>query len=136
MSEYSRYKVRRYHLDQDGHMNVSAYNSFMEEARWQLFENYNSAEFFSELDLSLILVNTNINYYRPCKLGDALEVQTKVMQIGQSSCKVEQSIMVDGDNKRVAVAEHVFVLMDMKTVKARPIEGKAREKLEQLAQAF
>ena len=108
----------------------------MEEARWQLFENYNSAEFFSELDLSLILVNTNINYSRPCKLGDSLELQTKVMRIGNTSCKVEQSIMVDGDNKRVAVAEHVFVLMDMKTLKARPIEGKAREKLEQLAQAF
>lgn len=136
MSEYSRYKVRGYHVDQHGHTNVSAYNAFMEDARWQLFENNNSAEFFSERDLSLTLVNTNISYHRPCKLGDALEVHTKVMQIGRSSCKVEQTIIVDGDNKRVAVAEHVFVLMNMKTLKARAIEGTAREKLEQLAQVF
>jgi len=134
VSEYARFKVRGYHLDQYGHMNISAYNTFMEEARWRLFENYNAVEFFTEHDLALTLVNSNVNYRRPCRLGDALEVQTKVMRIGSSSCQVQQSIFMDRANERVANAEHTFVLMDKKTLSARHIEGKAREKLEQLAQ--
>lgn len=106
----------------------------MEEARWRLFENYNAVEFFTELDLALTLVNSNVSYKRPCRLGDALEVQTKVMRIGSSSCKVQQSIFMDRINARVADAEHTFVLMNKKTLSACEIEGMAREKLEQLAQ--
>jgi len=136
VSEYSRFKVRGYHLDQYGHTNIGAYNTFMEEARWRLFENYNAVEFFSELDLALTLVNSEVNYRRPCSLGDALEVQTKVMRIGTTSCKVQQSIFLDGGNTHVVDAEHTFVLMDKQTLKSCKIEGKAREKLEQLAQVF
>ena len=136
MSDYARFTVRGYHLDQYGHMNINAYNTFMEEARWRLFENYNAIEFFSELELALTLVNSNVDYRRPCMLGDMLEVQTKVMKIGTSSCKVQQTIFTDGGDKKIAGAEHTFVLMDKGTLKATSIEGKAREKLEQIAQAF
>ena len=136
MSDYARFTVRGYHLDQYGHTNIGAYNTFMEEARWRLFENYNAIEFFSELELALTLVNSNVNYRRPCSLGDSLEVQTKVMKIGSSSCRVEQIVFMDGGNTKVLEAEHTFVLMDKGTLKSSPIEGRAREKLEQLAQVF
>ena len=136
MSEYTRFTVRGYHLDHYGHMNINAYNTFMEEARWRLFENYNAIEFFSKLELALTLVNSIVDYRRPCMLGDILEVQTKVMKIGTSSCKVHQTIFTDGGDKKIAEAEHTFVLMDKSTLKAAGIEGKAREKLEQIAQVF
>ncbi len=136
MSDYARFTVRGYHLDYYGHMNINAYNTFMEEARWRLFENYNAIEFFSKLELALTLVNSRIDYRRPCILGDILEVQTKVMKIGTSSCKVQQTIFTDSGDKKIAEAEHTFVLMDMSTLKAAGIEGKAREKLEQIAQVF
>jgi thioesterase-3 len=134
VSEEYRIKIRGYHLDQYGHLNIGAYTQFMEEARWTLFENYGADNFFSELDLALTLVNSNINYRRPCFLGDLIEVDTKVLRIGTTSCKVAQIIYLDGGNSRVADAEHTFVLMDKKTLKSRKIEGAARDKLEQLAQ--
>lgn len=136
MSDYTRAKVRGYHLDQYGHMNISGYSTFLEEARWVLFENYNAVEFFSEYELALTLVNSSIDYRRPCFLGDSLEVHTKIMKIGTSSCVVQQTIYLDGGSTLILEARHTFVLMDKNTLKSVPIEGKARDKLEQFANVF
>lgn len=133
MSDYIRIKVRGYHLDQYGHLNNFGYVQFLEEARWVLFETYNAVEFFAKLDLALTLVNTNINYRRPGYLNDTLEIHTKVMRIGTASCRMEQTIYLDGTNEIVAQVENTFVLMDKTAGKAVPITGKARDKLEQLA---
>lgn len=133
MSDYVRIKVRGYHLDQHGHLNNNGYTRFFEEARWVLFENFNAIEFFAELDLSFTLVNSNINYRHPCFFNDHLEIHTKVMRIGNTSCKIDQTIYLEGSNKIIADASNTFVLMDNKNLKAVPIQGKAREKLAQLA---
>ncbi len=133
MSDYIRIKVRGYHLDQHGHLNINGYNGFFEEARWVLFENYNAIEFFAQLDLTLTLVNSNINYRHPCFFNDALEVHTKVMRIGNTSCKIDQTIYLEGTSKIIADVSNTFVLMDNHEHKAVPIRGKARDKLAQLA---
>lgn len=133
MSDYVRIKVRGYHLDQHGHLNNNGYTRFFEEARWVLFENFNAIEFFSELDLSLTLVNSNINYRHPCVFNDHLEIHTKVMRIGNTSCKIDQTIYLEGSNTIIADASNTFVLMDNKLNQAVPIRDKAREKLSQLA---
>lgn len=133
MSDYVRIKVRGYHLDQHGHLNNNGYTRFFEEARWVLFENFNAIEFFAELDLSFTLVNSNINYRHPCFFNDHLEIHTKVMRIGNTSCKIDQTIYLEGSNKIIADASNTLVLMDNKNLKAVPIQGKAREKLAQLA---
>lgn len=133
MSDYIRIKIRGYHLDQNGHLNNCGYIQFLEEARWSLFENYNALEFFSELDLALTLVNTNINYRRPCFLNELLEINTKVMRIGTASCKIEQSIYLEGTSTLIADATNTFVLMDKTGNKAMPITGQARERLEKMA---
>lgn len=136
MTDYIRKKVRGYHLDQHGHLNNSGYTEFMEEARWALFENYNAEEFFSKNDLALTLVNVNINYRRPSFLNETLEIHTKVMRIGTTSCKIDQTIYLEGSNTIIADASNTFALMNKTTHKAVAIEGKAREKLEQLANAL
>jgi YbgC/YbaW family acyl-CoA thioester hydrolase len=136
VSDYTRAKVRSYHLDQYGHMSIAAYNMFFEEARWVLFETYNASDFFSKLELALTLVSSTINYRRPCFLGDSLEIHTKIMKIGNSSCNVQQNIYLDGGSTLIAECDLVFVLMDKKTLKSVQIEGSARDKLEQFADIF
>jgi len=133
MSDYIRIKVRGYHLDQHGHLNIDGYNRFFEEARWALFENFNAIEFFSKLELTLTPVNSNVNFRRPCSFNDQLEIHTKVMKIGNTSCKIEQTIFLDGTNKIIADATNTFVLMDNDQHKSVPITGQARDKLAQLA---
>lgn len=135
MTDYIRIKVRGYHLDQHGHLNNAGYIEFLEEARWVLFENNNAEEFLSKLDLALTLVNVNINYRRPSFLNESLEIHTKIMRIGTTSCKIDQTIYLEGSNTIIADASNTFALMDKSTNKAVPIEGIAREKLEQLANA-
>jgi len=136
LTDYIRIKVRGYHLDQHGHLNNAGYIEFLEEARWALFENYNAEEFLSKHDLALTLVNVNINYRRPSFLNESLEIHTKVMRIGTTSCKIDQTIYLENSNTVIADASNTFALMDKGTNKAVPIEGKAREKLEQLANAL
>jgi len=136
VTDYIRIKVRGYHLDQHGHLNNGGYIEFLEEARWVLFENYSAGEFFSKNDLALTLVNININYRRPCFLNESLEIHTKVMRIGTTSCKIDQTIYLEGSSTIIADASNTFALVDKKTNKAVAIEGKAREKLEQLANAL
>ena len=135
MSDYIRIKVRGYHLDQHGHLNMNGYTRFLEEARWSLFENFNAIEFFSKLELTLTPVNSNINYRKPCFFNDTLEIHTKVMRIGNSSCKIEQTIYLEATTDIIADSTHTFVLMDNSQNTAVPITGQAREKLEQLAEA-
>lgn len=136
MTDYIRIKVRGYHLDQHGHLNNAGYIEFLEEARWVLFENYGAGEFFSKNELALTLVNMNIDYRRPCSLNETLEIHTKVMRIGNTSCKIDQAIYLEGTNTIIAEAQNIFALMDKNGQKAVAIEGKAREKLEQLANAL
>ena len=133
MSDYIRIKVRGYHLGQHGQLNTNGYTRFLEEARWSLFENFNAIEFFSQLDLTLTLVNSNVNYRHPFFFNDALEVHTKVMRIGNTSCKIDQTIYLEGSNKIIVDASNTFVLVDNTSHTAVSITGQAREKLAQLA---
>jgi thioesterase-3 len=136
VSDYIRIKVRGYHLDQHGHLNNAGYIEFLEEARWVLFENYGAEQFLSQHDLALTLVSTQINYRRPSFLNETLEIHTKVMRIGTTSCHIDQTIYLEGTNTVIADANNIFALMDNATNKAVAIEGKTREKLEQLANAL
>lgn len=135
MSAYLQIKVRGYHLDNYGHLNNTGYIRFLEEARWRLFEDFNAIEFFFEMDYALSLVNLNINYRHPCFLNDLLEIHTKVLSVGNTSCKMEQTIYLANSHKVIADATVTFALTDKNTNKAVPIEGKAREKLIQLTGA-
>ena len=57
------------------------------------------------------------------------------MRIGNTSCKIDQTIYLEGSNTIIADASNTFVLMDNKEHKAVPIRDQAREKLAQLANA-
>lgn len=133
MSDTLRIKVRGFHLDRRGHLNNASYMQFLEEARWAVFDMNNAIEFFAQLDNTLTLVNSNINYRRPAFLNEMLEVRTRVLRVGTASCVIQQSIYLENTSTIVLESEHTFVLMDQETNCAVPIEGIARDKLEQIA---
>lgn len=136
MSDYITVRIRGYHIDQHGQLHDRAYNEFLEEARWSLFENYNAIEFFSKYELAFTMVSNHINYRHPCFLNQSLEIHTRVMQIGNTSCKMEQKIFLEGTTTVIADATNTFVLTNKNnknSYEAIPIIGATREKLEQLA---
>lgn len=108
--------IRGYHLDAYQHVNNARYLEFLEEARWQYFDNI-SKEAYQELKISFFIVNININYRLPVQLGDVINIKTEVDNIGNTSMTFNQKIYIDGTDKLVCDATITFVILDQKTGK-------------------
>ena len=119
-------RVRGYHLDVYGHVNNARYLEFLEEARWDLFEGHVDLEQWKGLGLAFFVANISINYRRPASLGDVLEIRTGLTRFGNKSATFSQRIVLKGTETLLADAEITFVLADMNTGKAVPIEGELR----------
>ena len=121
-------KVRGYHLDVYQHVNNARYLEFLEEARWNHYQDY-PPSYFVDKGWGVIIVNININYKFPAVLGDTLDVQTSLIKIGKSSITFQQEIEIKESNKIAVSAEVTFVIINLKTNKILPIEGDIEEVL-------
>lgn len=126
-STFSEIKVRGFHLDLYGHMNNARYLEVLEEARWDHFESRVDWQEFKSNRWAFVIVNININYRSPALLGDTLVVQTQPKTTSQRSVVVQQIIKRKGTEVVIADAEITFVIMDLKTQKSLPIEGRLKE---------
>lgn len=121
-------KVRGYHLDVYQHVNNARYLEFLEEARWNHYQDY-PPSYFVDKGWGVIIVNININYKFPAVLGDTLDVQTSLLKIGKSSITFQQEIRIKENNKLAVSAEVTFVIIDLKTNKIMTIEGEIEKVL-------
>lgn len=129
MAETITIKVRGYHLDLYGHVNNTRYLEFLEEARWSIKEKHFDFPGTHAAGYGFVVVNTNINYRHPAYLGDILEIRTRIIKIGRKSATFHHAIYLQGSAKLIADAEVTFVVVDLKTQRAIPIEGEWRTKL-------
>lgn len=113
--------IRGYHLDAYQHVNNARYLEFLEEARWQYFDNI-SNEAYKELGISFFVVNININYRAPAILGDVIKIKTEVAKIGNTSMVFNQKIIADGTDNVICDAAITFVILDQKTGKPCTID--------------
>ncbi len=122
--------VRGYHLDIYQHVNNARFLEFIEEARWQFFDEFPLVKALYKRDLAFVLVNININYRRPAFVNEVLEIQTRVSRLGSKSANMEQVITLQGTDTVVADATITFCVLDQKTHKSVALEGDIRELLE------
>ncbi|WP_051203725.1 acyl-CoA thioesterase [Hugenholtzia roseola] len=123
--------VRGYHLDVYQHVNNARYLEFMEEARWAYFDGNQAVQkLHVSKGLAFVIVNINISYRYPAQLGDVLEVQTFLKEIGTKSCTFTQKIVLKGTEKVATEAEVTFVFVDLKTQRAVAIDDSIRSILE------
>lgn len=125
-------KVRGYHLDVYQHVNNARYLEFLEEARWQWLEDVDAFHWLMEQQLAFVVVNININYRRPAVLGDVLNIESVVSQLGGKSGIIAQRVLLASDNSVVADAALTFVCIDLRTQKAVPLEGELHQRLASL----
>lgn len=123
--------VRGYHLDLYGHVNNARYLEFLEEARWAMFERVMDPMEWVEKGLGFVIVNLAINYRHGSTLGDVLRVETHLGEIGKRSVGIHQDIYRQ-DNTLVADAKLVFVVLDLHTQKACPLEGEILAVIEKI----
>ena len=132
MAHHTRIKVRGYHLDLFGHVNNARYLEFLEEARWNQFEDEGNLALFLESGLALVVVNINIDYRHPATMGDQLLVETGVQSIGKRSAVIHQRVLLEGSDTVVAEADVTFVVFDAKQNKAVALEGQLQEQLQKM----
>ena len=131
MLVHSEIKVRGYHLDMFRHVNNARYLEFLEEGRWAFFDG--NPQFFHHLKgVTFFVVNININYRRPATLGDTLDVQTSLSDIGNTSGKLHQEIYNVKSEELVVDADVTFVIVDAKTQNPLNLRNQFKEILPDL----
>lgn len=124
--------VRGFHIDVFGHTNNARYLEFMEIARWDALQPIITSGFFATRNLGFVIVNININYRAASFINDILEVKTIMKNIGNKSIVVHHDVFDKTKGHAVCDADVTFVLMDLKTRKAVPLEGELREVFENM----
>ncbi len=71
-------KVRGYELDSYQHVNNAVYLNYLEQARWEFFQEMNLLEMINRNRLFLVVIEINIRYQRELKLLDEIEVKTTI----------------------------------------------------------
>ena len=127
MKHHHLIKVRGFHTDMFGHVNNARYLEFLEEARWEFLEQYIDYNNWTKLGNAFIVANINISYRRPSKLGEILDIQSNISELGNKSGVIHQEIFLKDQNVRITEADVSFVIIDVKTKKAIKIGGEIKE---------
>ncbi len=118
-NKLTKIKVRGYHLDLYGHVNNARYLEFLEEARWNLFED--DILTWGTMGVSFIVVNINISYKAPALLNTILSVHSEITKLRSRSCVICQKVTDSKTGSVIAEADVTFVIVD-KSGKAIPIK--------------
>jgi thioesterase-3 len=105
-------KVRGYHTDLYQHVNNARYLEFLEEARWQLLEDYLDLESFMRGGYLFFVVNINISYRSPARVGDTVTVRSGLKRIGNKSAVIRQQIINKATGTVCVDADVTFVIAD------------------------
>ncbi len=124
-------RIRGYHTDLYKHVNNARYLEFLEEARWQIVEEYMEITDFLQNKLSFFVVNINISYRSPARVNDIIVIKTGLHKIGHKSAVFKQEIINKATGTICIQADITFVVAD-ETGKAIALEGKIREAINNL----
>ena len=124
-------KIRGYHTDLYQHVNNARYLEFLEEARWQIVEEFMEITDFIKTGLSFFVVNINISYRSPAKVNDVILIKTGLHKINNKSAVFRQEIINTSTEKICIQADITFVIAD-KTGKAITLQGEIKEALNKI----
>ena len=123
-------------MDGFGHVNNIIYLKWCETARIELFRkiwNYkigNMEEIIEKGGIGPILANFNMDYKYPVKYPATVKITTSITHIGNSSIGIGHELFIgNGENKLVALANSVVVMVNYLSNKKAQINDKDREKL-------
>ena len=85
-------------LDPYNHVNHARYLSYFEMARVDLLEEMGfSMARLAEMGLQIVLVEANVRYYAPARLGDEIRVTTRVREVRRASTRWSQRAEVGSE---------------------------------------
>ena len=125
-----RLEVRFRDCDPMGHVNNAVYLTYLEQARFAHWREIWGMDFerLPEGTPGVILAHAEIDYRRPAKYGDHLEVRIGLEAIGRSSFTYTYEVL-DQRAQVVATARSVQVMYDYAAEKPVPMSDALRARL-------
>jgi acyl-CoA thioester hydrolase len=126
-----RLEARFRDCDPMGHVNNAVYFTFLEQARfahWRSLWGFGTPQLPPGLP-GVILAHAEMDYLRPVRYGDTIEVQLRVVELGRTSFKYEY-LIADSEGRAVAKARTVQVMYDYTAEKPVPIPDRIRDLLQ------
>ena len=124
-------------MDGFGHVNNIIYLKWCETSRIELFRkiwNYeigNMEEILEKGGVGPILANFNMDYKHPVKYPDEVKIVTYLTHIGNSSMGIGHELFSQTEDRLVAKADSVVVMVNYVSKDKIRIEDEDREKLSQ-----
>jgi acyl-CoA thioester hydrolase len=119
-----RLEVRFRDCDPMGHVNNAVYLTYLEQAR---FAHWKTLSGESESP-GVILARVEVDYRKPAKYGDLLEIRISLERIGTTSL-IYTYVIVDQGGDRIADARSVLVSYDYRSGKPVPIPDSLRRQI-------
>ena len=131
MSHFShRLEVRFRDCDPMGHANNAVYLTYLEQTRfahWRSLWGFGTPQLPAGMP-GVILARVEVDYKRPARYGETLEIRLTVTDIGRTSFRYAYEI-VDEQGRTVLTAKTVQVMYDYEAEKPAPIPDGIRELL-------
>ncbi|TNF09374.1 MAG: acyl-CoA thioesterase [Bacillota bacterium] len=119
-------KIRYADLDRQGHVNNAIFSTFLETGRVEILRDLALNEMIEKSEF--VIANLNLNFINEINWPGTVEIGTGIINIGQSSIKLIQSIFQESELK--ATAESVIVQVDMYTKKSKPLSDAYKSAIE------
>lgn len=118
-------KIRYSDTDRQGHVNNAIFATLLETGRVEIL--YDTAAPLAEPGSAFVIARLTLDFRSEIQWPGTVQIGTRVASIGRSSVKLEQGLFQN--EKCVASAETVIVLMDETTRQARPLPAAAITRL-------
>lgn len=120
--------VRYYEHDQQGVLFNMWYLGYFEEGRNRLLESigYSLTDLLDD-GYDIQLVHTEIDFQRPIRYRDAVEIEVAPVSIGNTSFVAEFALFADG--QPAAIGRTVYVIVDGSDWDKRSLPGRLRTAL-------
>jgi acyl-CoA thioester hydrolase len=115
-------RVRHYEMDALGHVNNAVYQNYLEQAAIEHSEHLGlTLDIYRELGGVFVMRRVEIDYLRPSVAGDTLEVTTWIKEIRGTRALRRYEIRKHQQEDLLVTAEALWVWVETKTMRPRPI---------------
>jgi acyl-CoA thioester hydrolase len=121
-------KIRYADTDRQGHVNNAVFATFLETGRVEIL--YDPAQPLTDVDSEFVIAKLVLNFKSDIRWPGTIRIGTRTASVGRSSVTLEQGLFQN--DRCVATAETVIVLMDQRTRKSRPLPEHAIKRLSSL----
>ena len=98
--------IRFSDLDAMGHVNNAKYLTYLEEARIDYLNNMLCLS-NENLDYQAVIAKVDINYLKQIRLGDKLEIYSRIFKLGNKSFDFEILVVINNNGEKIIVSSSI-----------------------------